>query len=37
LYVGATCGYCQYCDISILWSSDGGGALRKMGGVLCVR
>jgi hypothetical protein len=25
LYVGAMCGYCQYCDVSILWSSDGGG------------
>jgi hypothetical protein len=30
LNVGAACGYCQYCDISILWSSDWGG------GVVCV-
>jgi hypothetical protein len=31
LYVGATCGYCQYCDISILWFSDGGLCYEKWG------
>jgi hypothetical protein len=35
LYVGAMCGYCQYCDISILWSRDG-VYVMKNGGVLCV-
>jgi hypothetical protein len=35
LYVGATCGYCQYCDISILWSSDGGVCYENGGGVVC--
>jgi hypothetical protein len=33
LYVGATCGYCQYCDISILWSSDGGVCYEKSGNI----
>jgi hypothetical protein len=31
LNVGAVCGYCQYCDISILWYSDWGGVC------VCVR
>jgi hypothetical protein len=36
LYVGATCGYCLYCDISILWSSDGEGMCYEKWVACCV-